>query len=270
MAATNVRRHLAANKDYTHTLLIKLAESSFLPQFETVFQRFRRDVLAKNIPEKAFKPPLPPLHANLLLGRLNLKSPRRREQFSKVLHGLDHDKLIGPAPESAQLSSVARKNVDTARSLSYVAPLRIKLSGLTTDRPDASSTRVIYLLPIDPTGRLQPYLRSLIDIFTAAGFPILRPNPHPEVRFVDTYAVNWLRSGHQIVQPDGRRRYKRDFRVPAFDARELLKKYENETWATDVCLERLSLKGVGASERNPDGEMVLKETPEIDSVILPR
>ena len=266
MAATKVRP-LIVYKDYTHSLMIRLNTSSFLSQTETHFQRLRKDALAINVPEKAFLPTL--LLQSLLIGRLKLKSPQRREQFSRVLHGLDYSKLIGPAPESAQLSSMVREHIDMAPSLSHVAPLRINMSGLTTNWPDRSVARHLALLAVDPTGRLHPFLRSLVDIFTTAGFPILAPNLEPRLDIVNSFSVYWGRPSSLVVEPNGKKRYKRHYRVPDFDARELLKKYENETWATDVHLERLSLRGVGATERNPDGVKVFKEQPEIDSVDLP-
>ena len=259
---------LVPNKDYTHLLHIRLAKSSFLPQFETSLQRFRKDALATVIPEKAFKPS--EYSTSLLLGRLNLKSPQRRlEQFSKFLHSLDYSKLIGPAPESAQSSSVARENNDTARPLSHVAPLRINVSGLTTDRPDLSEIRILYGRAVDPTGRLHPFWRCLIPIFTAAGFPIIRPHLNPRFSIVDSYRMIRFRSQLFVARPNGTGYHERDYLVPNFDARELFKKYEDETWATDVHLERLSLQGIGASETDPDGVMVFKELPEIDSVALP-
>ena len=266
MAARKTRL-LVANTDYTHSLTIMLAKSSFLPQFETSLQRLRKDALATNIPEKAFKGS--ELSTDLQLGKLKLKSPQRREQFSKFLHGLDYSKLIGPAPESAQLSSVARENTDTARSLSHVAPLRINVSGLMTDWPDPSQIRILYGQAVDPTGRLHSFMCSLIPIFIAAGFPIIRPALKPIFDIVSSYSINYGKSNPFIVQPNGTRRYKRDYRIPNLDARELLKKYENETWATDVHLERLSLRGIGITERDPDGVRVFKELPEIDSVALP-
>ena len=67
MAARKIRV-LVANKDYTHSLTIVLAKSSFLPQFETSLQRFRKDALATNILEQAFNPS--EYSTSLLLGRL--------------------------------------------------------------------------------------------------------------------------------------------------------------------------------------------------------
>ena len=267
MAATKARRMLIANKDCTHSLTIELARSSFFSQFETSFQRFRNDTLARNIPEKAFKPS--DIFTSLLLGRLKLESLQRREQFAEVLHSLDYSKLIGPAPESAQSSSIARENIDTARSLSHVAPLRINISGLTTDFPDPSVTRKLWVGAVDPTGRLHPFLRSLIAVFTMAGFPILKPFVETRMIIVNLYVVIWDKPCPFVVLPNGRRYYKRDSPLPRFDARDLLKKYENEIWAKDVRLERLGLRGVGATERNPDGKKVFKDAPEVDSVALP-
>ena len=265
MAATKARG-LIAYRDYTHSLVIQMDASSFHSQSETSFQRFRKDTLIANIPEKANNPQA---HSNkLLFGRLKLGSLQRREKFSKVLHSLDYSKLIGPAPENAQSSSVAREHIDTAPSPSHVAPLRVNLSGLNTNWPDPSVTRMLYLSSVDPTGRLHPFIRSLIDIFTKAGFPILEPTRGLSLSLVTSQLIHWGGPYPFVVLPNGSKRY-REFRHPTFDARELLKKYENETWATDVRLERLSLLGVGATERNPDGVKVFKEQPEIDSVALP-
>lgn len=265
MAATKVRQ-LVANKDYTHSLTIKLAKS-LSSHSETSFQCFRNDSLAKDIPEKAFRPFQ--VSDCLLLGRLKLESPQRREQFTKVLHSLDWSKLIGPAPASAQLSSVARDNIDAACSSSHVAPLRINLSGLITNSSDLSHTTRLYLRSVDPTGRLHPFWRSLIDVFAMAGFPIIRPTPEPRMMIVNMYQLNWHISTPRIVLPNGSRRYRKKRPILTFDATELLKKYANETWATDVRLERLSLRAVGATERNPDGVKVFKDSPEVDSVVLP-
>ena len=253
---------MVVHKDYTHTLTIELAKS-FSSQFETSFQRFRNDSLARNIPEKAFKPLV--LCTDLLLGKLNLKSPQYREQFAKVLHSLDCSKLI---PASAQSSSVAREIIDTAQSPSYVAPLRIDNSGLITNSLDPSLTRLLYIGSVDPTGRLHTFWRSLIGVFAMAGFPILGADPEPRINIVNMYHVHWGTSKLTVL-PNGSKRYKRIRPIRAFDARELLKKYANETWATDVRLERLSLRAVGSTERDPDGVMVFKDKAVVDSVALP-
>ena len=256
---------MLVHKDYTHSLTIELAKS-FSSQFETSFQRFRNDPLTRNIPEKAFKQL--ELGTNLLLGSLKLKSPQSREQFAKVLHSLDWSRLIGPAPASVQ-SSVAREIIDTARSPSHVAPLRIDNSGLITNSPDPSLTKSLYIGSVDPTGRLHAFWRSLIDVFAMAGFPILKLNPEPRMNIVNMYHVLHHKSNPLVILPNGSRRYKSDCSIPKFDARELLKKYANETWATDVRLERLSLRAVGATERDPDGVKVFKEKAVVDSVALP-
>ena len=269
MAATKFRP-LIVHKNFTHYLEIKLAKSSFPPQFETSLRRFQNDALATNIPEKALRSS--DILASLFIGRLKLKSPQRREQFSKLLHRLDYSKLIGPVPESAQSPSVlvARENMDPAHSVSHVAPLRIDMSGLTTKWPDPSSIRRLYIGTVDRTGRLHTFLRSLIDVFTTAGFPILTPNTAPSLMVFDSYVTSFRTPSISVTLPDGRTRLRNKYRVPAFDVRELLKKYENEIWATDLHLEKLRLQRVGATKRNPDGKKVLdKEQPEIDSVALP-
>ena len=266
MAAKKVRQ-LIPHKDFTHSLQFDLAESSVLPQMEASLQRFRRDALATNIPEKAFNPQV--LLRSLLIGRLKLNPPQRREEFSKFLHSLEYSKLIGPAAETAQLSSEARERIDMARSLSHVAPLRINMSGLASRRQDPSSIKTLSVWAVDPTGRLRPFFRSLIEVFEAAGFPILKPHWEPQMEIVSISNISWGEPSPFVVQPNGKKFYQKNFRYPTFDARELLKKYENEIWATDIPVERLSLRGVGASEKDPDGERVFKEKPEVDSVALP-
>ena len=267
-----------ANKDFTHFLQFDLAESSVLPQMEASLQRFRRDPLATDIPEKAFRPQV--LLRSLFIGRLKLNQPQRREEFSKFLHSLEYNKLIGPAGETAQLSSEAREHIDMARSLSHVVPLRInmsgltsqwrdQMSGLTSQWRDPSTTRKLSVWAVDPTGRLRPFFRSLIEVFEAAGFPILKPHWEPLMEIVSIYNMSWGEPSPLVVQPNGKKYYRKTFRYPTFDSRELLKKYENEIWATDIPVERLSLREVGASEKDPDGERVFKEKPEVDSVALP-
>ena len=182
------------------------------------------------------------------------------------LHSIDYRKLLSPAPESAQSSFAATEQVDTARSRSHVAPLRINFSGLHTAARDPSNALELSLLAIDPTDRLQSFWRSLIDRFTLAGFPIINPFPNPKWHFVSSHIVHLGKSSPFILLPNGKTRYKNP--LPKFDARELLKKYENTIWAKDVPLERLSLLGIGFTEKNPDGETVMKQQPEIDSVAL--
>lgn len=263
MAATKVRR-LIPNKDYTHSLIIKLQSSSLVPQLESSIRRFRKDAFAAEIPERAF---IPLELANLSLGKMYLEGPQRREDFSKFLHSIEYRELLSPAPESAQSSFAATEQVDTARSRSHVAPLRINFSGLHTAAHDPSKAMELSLLAIDPTDRLQSFWRSLIDRFTLAGFPIVRPSPNSKWRCVSSVIANRSKSNPSIVLPNGERRHKNP--LPKFDARELLKKYENTIWAKDVPLERLSLvAGIGFKGKNSDGETVWKQPAEIDSVAL--
>ena len=143
------------------------------------------------------------------------------------------------------------------------------MSGLTPKCPYPSNTRKLGVWPVDPTGRLRPFLRSLIEVFAAAGFPILKRYPDPTMEIASIYSMDWSGPNPFVVNPNGNRFYYRERRRPTFDAKELLNKYENEIWATDVPVERLSLQGVGASEKNPDGEKVFKGQPAVDSVALP-
>ena len=253
MAAIKAPR-LAPFRDYTHTLAINLHNpSSFVTQLETSLQPLRKDAFALKIPEKAI---YPLEFVNLYLGKLKLDTPQRHGNFSKFLHGLDYPKLLGPAPESAQPSSVATKHLDTARSSSHVAPLRINFSGLATTAPDPSKAFDLLLLAVDPTGRLQPFTRSLIECFAEAGFPMLKPPPQLRWQIISSTVFNWEKPRTMVG-------------IPKFDVRELLKVYENVIWAKDVPLDRLSLHTIGATKKNPDGKKVFGQQPEIDSVALP-
>lgn len=135
-----------------------------------------------------------------------------------------------------------------------------RLTGLATGAVDPSNALHLYFLSNDPTSRLHHFWTSLIDSFSVAGFPVLRPQ-EPRVKIVDSIMVHWSKSGA----------YKKanDLRPPVFDARGLIETYEHTVWAKDVHLQRLSLFGVGISGRLPNGGRVYKEPPEIHSVALP-
>ena len=261
MAATKVR-NLIAYKDYTHTLSIKLDSSSFLSQFQTSFQPFRNNASAI-IPEKAF---LVPELYRLHIGRLHLNTAQRLQEFVKVMHGLDYCKLLGPAPAIAQSPITAVEQSDTARSVAHIAPLKIDVTGLTTESTNPSRATHLYLSLVDPTYRLQPFLQSLRDCFSAAGFPLLKTSKKYRVKVTDGRMVLWHT---YFVLPNGKRvYYKREAR-PVFYPRELLKVYENTIWAKEVPLERISLDGIGIRERTSEGDTVFKLPPEVDSVALP-
>ncbi len=249
-------------KDFTHSLVIKLGGPSFLSQFQASLQRFEKDVFAKIPPRAIFAPE----HCDLYLGKLKLK---HLDSFSKFLHGLDYHRLLERATENAQSSPVVTKALDEAPSLSHVASLRIDLSGLATRSVDPTNATKLQLLPIDHTHRLHHFWSSLIDSFSAAGFPLLRALQEPHLNFVSTMMINWHKPSPYAILPNGKKRYFREGRVPRFDARELIKMYENEVWAKDVHLQRLSLLGIGSTERLADGNRVFKQPPEIDSVALP-
>ena len=245
-------RQLRPHKDFTHHLSIRLmSDPSFLPQFKTSLQRFRNDALGK-IPERAF---FPPESARLYFGRLNLETRTSFAGFSKFLHGLDYRKLLG---EAAQSSSIA---ADRGNTVNHVTPLKVDISGLATKQADLSNVVDLHLVPIDPTSRLHHFWTSLIHSFSAAGFPIIRPQ-EPTVQFAHSVMVHWDKSKAT--------RKTHNLAVPRFDARELIEKYEHSIWAKDVHLQRLSVLGVGISEWLPNGGgRVFKQPPEIDSVVLP-
>ena len=122
---------------------------------------------------------------------------------------------------------------------------------------------------MDHTHRLHHFWYSLIASFSAAGFPLLAPPKELHFSLVNMVMIKWDKPCPYAVLPNGKRKKLGKVRVPGFDARELIKMYENEVWAKDVHLERLSLLGLRMTERLSDGEKVLKQPPEIDSVALP-
>lgn len=261
MAATKFRNSIPY-KEYTHTLSIRLGTSSFLSQFQTSFQPFRNNASAI-IPEKAF---LVPELYRLNIGKLRLNTAQRLQEFLKVMHGLDYCKLLGPAPAIAQSPITAVEQFDTARSVAHIAPLKIDVSGLTTESTNPSRATHLYLLLVDPTYRLQLFLQSLRDCFSAAGFPLLKTSEKQRVKVIDARMVHWHT---YIVLPNGERRYYKREARPIFDMRELLKVYKNTIWAKEVPLERISLDGIGIRERTSEGDTVFTPPREVDSVALP-
>lgn len=130
------------------------------------------------------------------------------------------------------------------------------------DASDALSLEI----PFDPTDRLDRFWHSVRESFSAAGFPLLdQPTPHAHI--VSTLMAGWGPQGY-ILLPNGARKYRKPrFRLPRFDARDLIKAYENEIWAKDVHLQRLCVCELGSTENLPDGGKVFKLPPEIDSVV---
>ena len=251
MAATTVRA-LRPHKEFTHTLSIPLDSSSFLSQLQTSLQPFRKKASAI-IPETAF---LPPHLYRLRVGRLHLNTAPRLEEFLKVMHGLKH--------LNVELS-------DMTRSVSHLAPLTIDVSGLITRSPDPSAATHLNLPVVDPTYRFQPFLQALTGYFSAAGFPLLRPPGIDTIHIVDTIMISWREPSRRIVLPNGKRGIQRGpDHLPTFNATELLKVNENTIWAREVPLERISLDGIGITERNSEGDKVFRSRPEVDSVALPQ
>ena len=58
--------------------------------------------------------------------------------------------------------------------------------------------------------------------------------------------------------------------APKFDARDLIRRWKDYEWATDIQLEKIGVYALGSKEKLPGGGYRLKQMTEIDSIALPQ
>lgn len=276
MAAMKAR-NLSAGRDFTHSLSITLGGPSFVSQFQTSLQRFQEDA-SETVPEKAYYPP--ELWTKVYLGKLHLgtRNRPRISELSTVLQDLNYRRLLGgPAVErsayyssSSSSSSLSASDIKQAyaahSSVSHVAPLKFDLSGIKTTSIDPSKALTLHLLPSDPTGRWRRFCQAVAHYLAAAGFPLV-DGREPSIRFVNSLFVHWNQPQGSILLKNGATKYKKPrFNQSAFDARRLIKEYENKIWVKDVELERLCVYEMNATKKLPDGSRVLSEPQEVAGI----
>jgi len=226
----------------THFLCIPLVTSTSKVQLQASLSTFREDVTENRtpenldgIPKKAVRP-LGTLH--LTLGVMSLLTQERVDSALTLLRSLNlKDMLFNSKPVPAEGS----KDVGKAkgRGPSESEPLKITLRGLVSMHTP-SQTSILYAKPVD-NDHLQLFCLKLREAFAAVD--LLVPDTRPlllHATIVNTIYIPGIRgkgSGH------GKSTAKL-----TVDAREILERYEDFEWMSDVRVEKVAICRMGAKK----------------------
>lgn len=163
-----------------------------------------------------------------------------------------------PSPQPAGVASM----VDTSS-------LKVDVIGIFSPHDSASRTRKLSALILDRTHRLQHFQHSLLESLLKADF--LASAQHPNIHVMMTVlSSNWGWE-KDLYDPSTRRWISDPERPksPEVDASELIHRWKDYDWATNVQLEKLCVYARGAIEKIPGGGGRLKQMREVDSIMLP-
>ena len=128
-----------------------------------------------------------------------------------------------------------------------------------------SQTRTLTALAIDRTQRLQHFQHILLDSLFKADF--LANAFFSTTLIVDAAMPVW---GHKCTFDLKTRRWAHPRRPKAhFDASDLVPKWKDHDWATNVQLQKVGIYALGCKKRLPHGESQQKQLTEVASVALP-
>lgn len=263
---------LVPYRDFTHYLSVPIVIRSPNPQLHASFARFERETAAIVPKGSVLSPDL----ALFNLGRLKLKSKQRIDACSKHLHGLDMHEMLRDAAVNAVGGLPNFTNLPYRDEASHaygvattidLSPLKVDVSGLFSMGFDPSQTMNLSASVIDRTHRLPHFQHLLLHSLFKAKF--LADAFHPKVHVVNTFLPSvWLRKC-TYNRRNGRWRAL-TARPPVIDARDLIQRWKDYDWATDVQLEKLSIHPLGSREKLPGGGARETQVTEVDSIILPR
>lgn len=243
----------ASSPRLTHFLCIPLVTPHSRFQLQLALQTFRRDVTTERtpenpdgIPERAIRP-IGTLH--LTLGVMSLLSQEKVDSAAKVLSSLNLKELLldqssasaGKGKERGGLASDKAKEPEVKSR-----ELKVTLRGLTSMHTP-SKTSILYSAPVDEDHRLQSFCQKLKAAFTEA--ELLVPDTRPlllHATIVNTIYVPGVKgrgTGH------GKSRTKL-----TIDARDILEKYEDFEWMSDVRIEKVAICQMGAKKLEDGNE----------------
>ncbi|PSS20510.1 hypothetical protein M430DRAFT_34768 [Amorphotheca resinae ATCC 22711] len=214
----------------THFLCLPLLTTTSRPQLQSSLSAFRADL--GGIPEAAVRP-VGTLH--LTLGVMSLLTAERVEQALALLRSLNlREMLEERIAGGGEAMAMARSGT----------PLRVTLRGLESmQNPDKTS--VLYAAPVDGDLRLQRFCGRLKEAFSAA--ELLVPDTRPLL--LHATIVN-------TVYVAGRGRSKGRLTI---DAREVLERFEEHEWMSDVRLENVAICRMGARKLDDGDEEYVVE-----------
>jgi activating signal cointegrator complex subunit 1 len=264
----------------THFLCLPLVTEASRPRLHTGLEKLKHDLEKDNIiPTKAIRPP-GTLH--LTLGVMSL-DPTQLEEAKHFLQNLNlhillRDLTQRKIAEQAAEDGTISENLNAA-ALPDTDALTINLEAL-TPMQSPSRTSILYANPKDPTHRLLSFAAAVKKEFTEKGFML------PEERELKLHAtiINtiYAKSGghrgrkssvketlkhiehkvspHHHADNDGdggvghTQTERSEGHGPEastwmrFDARDLIERYKDFTWAEDVRIDRVQMCKMGAKK----------------------
>lgn len=273
----------------THFLCLPLVNSTSRFQLQSSLSHFAADISQPGpngepkVPSRAIRP-VGALH--LTIGVMSLQTPERIDQAYTFLKGLDIKGLLRTAvadhPPDAPKSDRTTSQLGTAFASSSSSPNQPLASLLPVDLPSAPmeaeplivaltnlspmqspmSTSSLYASPT-PLHPILPFAQRLHDAFLAAGFLL----PPPSNRSLKLHAtlVNTI---YVKQSAGGKSRWGKG--SAKIDAREVLEKWGETTWAEGVKLEKVAICEMGAKKvKNEEGKVVDEVYQEVASLELP-
>ena len=278
MSVAKVRR-LRPFKDYTHTLSIPLNASASISQLHNSFLRFQNDA-SLTVPSAAI---CNPDFYNIYIARLKLPTSRHVDDFSAILRKHDMREVLKAAAIALSLSSSLESGTTSRTSIveednlhAGVLPLRINILGLGAgDRGNPASAGKLVAKPIDPTNRLPLFLLCLRNFIAGTGFLVnpgnenlWRQDEGDSVIIVNMVSLKWFNLKGHFNKELGVQKEKGG-KVPQFDARDLIDRYQLYKWGVDIPLEKMCLEKVGFMGKREDGTAVERGKTVVETFRLP-
>ena len=271
----------------THFLCLPLVSASSRTQLQSSLARFAADVSQPGangepkVPSRAVRP-VGALH--LTIGMMSLQTPERIEQACTFLKELDVRGLLrtaaaeppngtpksastAPRPESPStspnqpLASLLPQDLSPALVPMDAEPLVIALTSL-SPMQSLTSTSSLYASPL-PLHPILPFAQRLHDAFLAGGF--LLPPPGNRSLKLHATLVNTI---YVKKTAGGKSRWGKG--SAKIDAREVIKRWGETTWAEDVRMEKVAICKMGAKKvMDAEGKIVDEVYQEVASMELP-
>ena len=184
--------------------------------------------------------------AHLTLGVMSLPSEEAIERAVELLRSTDMKALLqeAAAAVAATATAAAVATVDSPEISKQQQPLTISLRGLATMNSPKKTT-VVYTIPHDPSGRLQPFSRAIRRRFVEGGLiKDERRGLKLHLTLVNTvYAMSGGRKARK--------------RAKTLDVEGLLEEFGERVLVDDVAVDRVSICLMGA--RKKDGAAGYRE-----------
>jgi len=200
----------------------------------------------------------------------------------ELLHRFDLRQLLecqplqehAKSPTSLSLSTAASGQLDSDYGQQMKA-LKLTLRGLrTSHNKDLAKTPALYGILDDPSNRLPSFFRKVKEHFDqgGVGYPPSHSTSLARLGLETSSILDTCYSGRYQwkLTKKGLRKSVRE--RPTFDARDLMKKYQDTVWAEDIQIERMSLCKTDrkAKFQGSNNEILLEdEYEEIASIPLP-